>query len=213
MEALVVLGTGTEIGKTYVGCQLAAAWSDCCALKPVETGVDPERGASDARALARAAGHHYHPPLYAFAEPVSPHLEARRTQTPIELSAIVGWVQRASTTLGRRRVLVETAGGAFSPLSTETNNADLASVLRARFQARVLLVAEDRLGTLHDVLAAQRALQAHSMAADVIVLSQPRGRVESTNARELRVLQGRPVFEVEHGASSPPNLVTYLHEN
>ncbi|MGE0326455.1 MAG: ATP-dependent dethiobiotin synthetase BioD [Polyangiaceae bacterium] len=210
MEALVVLGTGTEIGKTYVSRQLASAWTGCCALKPVETGVTEQ--AQDAAALSSAAGHGYTPPLYAFERPVSPHLEARRTSCEIELSKLSAWVQTTAAKLTRSRVLVESAGGAFSPLGPRTFNADLAETFRRAFNCRVLLVAPDRLGVLHDVLATQRALAAHSQAADAIILSQPSAaeRHDLGNATELRALQGAPVFEVAHGAPSPPTLLAYL---
>ncbi|MCA9644422.1 MAG: dethiobiotin synthase [Polyangiaceae bacterium] len=213
MEALVVLGTGTEIGKTYVSRGLAKAWPGCCALKPVETGVTPGNQAEDAAALSRAANHDYQPPLYAFERPVSPHLEARRMARPIDLLEVRKWVAATARALGRERALVESAGGAFSPLATETFNADLAETLRAGFECRVLLVAPDRLGVLHDVVATQRALAAHSRAADAIVLSQgTAGEQRLGNAEELRALQPAPVFEVAHGAPSPPTLVRYLEE-
>ncbi|MEZ4371598.1 MAG: dethiobiotin synthase [Polyangiaceae bacterium] len=210
MEALVVLGTGTEIGKTYVSRGLASAWPGCCALKPVETGVT-ER-AQDATVLSSAARHAYTAPLYAFDRPVSPHLEARRTSRPIELPKLAAWVQATATALNRSRVLVESAGGAFSPLGPSTFNADLAEILRDAFNCRVLLVAPDRLGVLHDVLATQRALAAHSRAADAIILSQANAAEyqDLGNATELRALQDAPVFEVAHGAPSPPTLLAYL---
>ncbi|MCA9627159.1 MAG: dethiobiotin synthase [Myxococcales bacterium] len=218
MEALVILGTGTEIGKTYVSCRIAAAWPDCCALKPVETGFTSNTQAPDASALSEAANHPYRAPRYGFPRPVSPHLEARRLSSPIDLEQLTEWVEETRAALGRERLLIETAGGAFSPLHGEPQqtpcfNADLAARLKDSTGCQVALVAADRLGALHEVIATQRALAAHSTAADFIVLSQAHvagGGGESSNAEELRILQDRPVFVQAYAAPSPPTLLEYL---
>ncbi len=212
MEALVVLGTGTEIGKTYASCRIAERWPACCALKPAETGVAEGAQAEDAAQLSLAANHPYQPPRYAYPNPVSPHLEARRLQQRIDLDEIASWVERTAVNLERARVVVETAGGAFSPLTEALVNADLAETLRQRFEVRVGLVAPNRLGVLHDVLATQRALAAHSSAADFILLTQrtPAEATASSNLQELRALQRAPVFALGYGDASPPTLVEYL---
>jgi dethiobiotin synthetase len=80
--------------------------------------------------------------------------------------------------------LIETAGGAFTPLSATATCADLA---RALEPARVLLVAPDALGVLHDVSATLLGLHSVGCQVDFVLLSGARGRDDSTgtNAGEL----------------------------
>ena len=67
MKRIVVLGVGTNIGKTWVAAALArsADPGSCLALKPIETGVAPNTLDGDAALLSEAAGHAAIPPLYA----------------------------------------------------------------------------------------------------------------------------------------------------
>lgn len=180
---VVVLGTGTGVGKTHVACallgELRHAGADVVGLKPVETGVG--EGVSDASRLSEAAGRGA-APLHGFADPVSPHLAARRARVRVDVAAIVRWVagQACSVTL------VETAGGALSPLSDEAVQADLAAALAP---ARAVLVATDRLGVLHDVAATLEACRRRGVDP-VVVLSAPTVPDASTgtNAGELEGL-------------------------
>jgi dethiobiotin synthetase len=139
---IVIVGTGTEVGKTHVACALLHALSargeDAIGLKPIETGV---RGApEDALRLGGIA------PRHAFGDPVSPHLAARRAGVTIELDEVAGWVRAHS----RKWQIIETAGGLLTPLALGITNLDLVHELAP---AAVVVVAPDRLGTLHDVSA------------------------------------------------------------
>lgn len=112
---VVIVGTGTGVGKTYVGTRLAQAWAQelgpVLALKPVESGIEAPAAAqasgafqtvppgTDAFSL-RAAATYGGPPLYSFREPVSPHLAAQRENTSIELSEIRMWIEEQETQLG-----------------------------------------------------------------------------------------------------------------
>jgi dethiobiotin synthetase len=197
---LVVLGTGTEIGKTFVTTAIARALRDhgcsVLALKPVETGcagADEPPANSDAwqLELASTPGPFRPHPLYAFPEPISPHLAARRASSAIDLERIVSWVsegekalQRNTLRYGASWVIIETAGGALSPLSDAATNADLA---RALEPAIWLLVAPDALGVLHDLRATLTALRALVRLPDLVVLSaaRPPDASTGTNAAEL----------------------------
>jgi dethiobiotin synthetase len=99
-------------------------------------------------------------------------------------------------------LLLETAGGAFSPLSSRTTNRDLATILEP---AIWVLVASDSLGVLHDVRATLTALDAVGRRPDFLVLSQARDADSSTgtNERELRrVGLPKPIAYASRGADS-----------
>lgn len=206
MTRWVILGTGTGVGKTYVTAQVARALvargRKVTALKPIETGL-VDREASDAALLERACGRRpAQHPLLDFPQPISPHLAARLAGVSIDVGAIRSWVDASAAETEAEIVVVESAGGALSPLSDARTNLDLA---RALEPAWLVLVAPDALGVLHDVRATWTALAALHRAPDALVLSRSRPADASTgtNAAELARLGLAPVavFDGEPEAS------------
>jgi dethiobiotin synthetase len=171
-----ITGTGTGIGKTHVACALVRAIGGA-GFKPVESG-----GGEDGQRLRAASAFHVKQlPPYVFPTPVSPHLAARIAGETIDLARVVAAIQAAHHEVSP--LVVELAGGLFSPLAQHITNAE---VLAAISPAMTLLVAPDRLGVLHDVAAVDRA------AGDRItgvVLNAPADPDASTgtNAAELRI--------------------------
>jgi dethiobiotin synthetase len=192
---IVVAGTGTEVGKTHVtACLLAHARSGgrrARGYKPVATGVS-ER-CDDAEQHALASDIAYLAPTFAYRKPVSPHLAAREEGRPIDLDVICHRAQELA--VGHEDLIVESAGGLFSPLSETLTNADLVQRLSP---AAVVLVAPDRLGVLHDVGACLHAARARGLAVDALVLSTPSRPDGSTgsNAEELARIGLGPVAGV-----------------
>lgn len=195
MPTLVVLGTGTAVGKTYVTAALATCLvsSDphcsLLALKPVETGI-AHGTPSDATLLARCAHRatlpHPHP-LYSFNAPLSPHLAASRSGTLLSVDPIVDWAHSTTGPASNAWILLETPGGTFSPLTPAATNFDLA---RALTPALWLLVAPDALGVIHDVTATLIAMRSCGRLPDFVVLtaSRPPDASSGTNALELEAL-------------------------
>lgn len=191
---VVILGTGTDVGKTYVTACLARGLRErgsVLALKPIESGVGP--GATgDAGTIATAAGHAPLLSPWRFARAVSPHLGAREQGVAIAVTEVAAWVARQEAGAGAVVSLVELAGGAFSPLGPGVTNVDLALALQP---ALWLLVAPDALGVLHDVAATLRALP---RAPNAVILSgaRPPDQSTGTNAEELSRLGVAQVLEV-----------------
>jgi dethiobiotin synthetase len=127
--------------------------------------------------------------LYAFPDPVSPHLAARLSCVRIDLGEIERWVRAHEASV----TLIETAGGLFSPLGHGTTNFDLLQVLRPD---AVLLVASDRLGVLHELTATLGFVAARGGPELGVVLSTPAVADASTgrNAAEIDALGiARPI--------------------
>lgn len=191
---VVILGTGTDVGKSYVTARLAEglrAHVSVLALKPIESGVTA--GAlGDAGAIAEAAGHVARLSRWRFPRPVSPHLGAREQGVALDVAEVAAWVAEQERAAAPQVLLVETAGGAFSPLGGGVTNVDLACALEP---ALWLLVAPDALGVLHDVTATLRALP---RAPDALLLSGARAPDASSgsNAQELSRLGISAVLEV-----------------
>jgi len=192
---ILIGGTGTSIGKTHFAEALLHAWRQAASavgLKPVESGVVHFAG-SDAARLAAASSFHVKHSAFVFAAPLSPHLAARDEGAEIHPDAIVELVRDVRTQADA--VVVELAGGLFSPLTNALSNADLAVRLAPD---TLLLVAPDRLGVLHDVAATTRAASTVPLRIDGIVLLAPEHADPSTgrNAGELPHVTTVPVLGV-----------------
>jgi len=153
-RVVLVTGTGTEVGKTWVACRLAVALRDrdlhVAARKPVMS-YDPDDDplSSDAVLLARAtdetpeavcAPHRWYP--VAMAPPMAAEALDRPSFTVEELVSEIVWP--AGTAVG----LVEGAGGVLSPLADDGDAVTLAEYLDPD---RIVLVADAGLGTINAV--------------------------------------------------------------
>ncbi|MGD0809116.1 MAG: dethiobiotin synthase [Acidimicrobiales bacterium] len=166
-ELLVVIaGTGTDIGKTWVGCQLAtelrAQGLRVAARKPVQS-FDPAQGLTDADVLAEATGepvtevcpeHRWYP--VAMAPPMAAERLGLPPFTLADLVSELHW--RSGTDVG----IVELAGGPGSPLAHDGDGTDLVELVRPDL---VVLVTGAGLGILSDVRLAARALGAQPLIA------------------------------------------------
>ncbi|HEX7116338.1 MAG TPA: dethiobiotin synthase [Steroidobacter sp.] len=149
---VVIVGTGTEVGKTWCACRLLsyarAQGLRVAARKPAQS-FQPGEGPTDAELLAAASGespeavcppHRRYP--VAMAPPMAADVLGRARITIEELISELTWPEGID--LG----LVETAGGVRSPLTHDADNVEL---VRRLSPDRVLLVADAGLGTLNSV--------------------------------------------------------------
>ena len=202
---VMVSGTGTSIGKTHFSeallLVLGETYHKVAGVKPIETGMG-EATISDAARLERVSTFHVKHFGYVFAEPLSPHLAARETDTPIRLDVLVPLIHAARAAVDV--LLVELPGGLFSPLSDTEVNADL---VRATSPDLTLLVAPDRLGVLHEVISTHRAAATAAVDLDGIVLIAPERPDASTglNGIELGRILEVPVVAAL-GRASPQDL-------
>lgn len=171
---LVVTGTDTEVGKTWVGCRLAEALRDggaiVRAVKPLESGCaagEPDPG-EDGVLLARAAGQASPgAALVRLVAPVAPPVAAEREGRALDWEALVRSTREAVA--GAQVALVEGAGGLLSPLTWDHTAVDLAKAL----EAEVLVVAPDKLGVINHVRLTLAALRAAGLTCPGVVLSAP----------------------------------------
>jgi dethiobiotin synthetase len=165
-KIVLVTGTGTEIGKTWVTAELVRALQGraiaVAARKPVQSFPPDATGPTDADVLAAATGeepdavcpaHRWLP--CAMAPPMAADALGRAAFTIAELAAEVG--DAAST---NAVVLVESAGGVRSPLAHDGDTVTLAYVLEPDL---VVLVADGRLGTINLVRLSADALAGHRL--------------------------------------------------
>jgi dethiobiotin synthetase len=148
---IVIAGTGTEVGKTWVGSQLLQLARQrglrVAARKPAQSF---EAGApTDAEALAEATGEQPSticPPHRWYAIPMAPPMAADVLgRERLSVSALVDEIVWAEPLdLG----CVEIAGGLRSPIAHDGDNADLIAALAPD---AIVLVADAGLGTINSV--------------------------------------------------------------
>jgi len=189
---LLITGTGSGVGKTWVGCALARALRSSgkkvIALKPVETSCAgmPEED-EDGVLLAQAAGQSQ--PLHAIfrlPEPVAPALASDRSGITIDFDALVLKIERYGGEA--EYLLIEGVGGLLSPVTWEWNMVDVARALGAS----ALVVAVDRMGAINHTLLTLSALELAGVPCAGAVLTKPNTPDQSTgsNAAAIARLSG-----------------------
>ncbi len=152
-EAYFIAGTDTGVGKTRVTAGLLAAGRAAglrvTGMKPVASGAEPVSGrmaSADALQLAAASGQtadygDLNP--YCLEMAVSPHIAAKLANIVIDIGKIVTISRKLQAQSDL--LLIEGAGGWYTPLSEQESMADLARALGVP----VLLVVGLRLGCLN----------------------------------------------------------------
>ncbi|ANG92118.1 dethiobiotin synthase [Enterobacteriaceae bacterium 155047] len=164
-ERYFVTGTDTEVGKTVASSALLQAARlqgfITAGYKPVASGSDmtPEGlRNTDALALQRHSSltlSYQAVNPYTFAEPTSPHIVSADEQRPIDFAVISAGLNALEKSA--EWVLVEGAGGWFTPLSETHTFADWVGLERLP----VILVVGVKLGCInHAMLTAQAVEQA-----------------------------------------------------
>lgn len=164
-SGMFVTGTDTGVGKTVAACALlrahAARGLRAVGMKPVASGIAAGSRCNEDVAALEAAGNVQVPLAvrnpYFFAPAIAPHLAAAQAGVTIELARI----ELAYREVARcaDRIVVEGAGGAFSPLDDRHDMLDIASTIGLP----VLLVVGVRLGCLNHALLSALAIRARGL--------------------------------------------------
>lgn len=166
MRGVIVLGTDTDVGKTYIASALAGALvahgERVGVYKPVASGIATAESGDPAE-LWRAAKLTERVPLervcpQSFAAPLAPpaaaDLEGKQIDAELLVAGALWWREQCEC------LIIEGAGGALSPLSASHTNLDLVTALQQELgPIPCLIVAPHRLGTVNHSLLTIEALQ------------------------------------------------------
>lgn len=208
MARWLVTGTGTDVGKTHVGCALLRGWVEAGrrvqVLKPVLSGVDLDDPTawpdSDPGRLLAAAGQPITAEFlrvacpFAFRAPLSPDQAARREGKSLRLEEVLHTIRARASEDTKTEVLVEGAGGVMSPLGVDATQLELWQSLGWP----VILVAGTYLGTISHTLTALRALGSQ---AKLVILSESQSApvsIEETQ-ESLARFTDRPIVLCRRG--------------
>lgn len=198
-RTLLITGTDTDAGKTYVACallrRLRVDGLRVCGFKPVASGcIETEDGwrSADALALAEAAGSavsydDLNP--YAFGPAIAPHLAAEEIGQRIDPERLVA--AHARLAAAHHTVIAEGAGGWLTPLGPDLSLGDWV----AAQGWPVLLVVQLRLGCLNHALLSAEAIQRRTrLAGWVANLADPSMPRLEANLASLSARLGPPAW-------------------
>jgi dethiobiotin synthetase len=211
-RGLFITGTDTGVGKTRIGAAIAHHLSTggtmVRARKPVESGAGRDAtGAlqpADAITLNRAAGEP--DPLervcpFPMSSAVSPQRAASLDGRPLHLAQLHAACKRGIE--AQDFLLVEGAGGFYSPLCEDGLNADLAE----RLGLPILLVVADRLGCINHCLLTLEAIARRGLSVQAIVLNktEPPSLLTSSmdNAADLSLWCNPPLTSLSWQPQTP----------
>lgn len=215
LKGVFVVGTDTEVGKTYQSALLARKLAGAMRVgvyKPVASGVDPSDpasiAASDAEILRAASLGQWPiervcPQQFgsAVAPPVAARLEGRRVDESLLLSGAHWWRDECEF------LIVEGAGGVLTPVSESMTVLDLAEQLGLP----TAIVAANRIGVVNQVLLALQALDGRGLEVTAVVLNNVNSRGTdvatddsiATNRQLLEQFLPRPIPLLDSLADLP----------
>jgi len=186
----LILGIGTDVGKTFFTTHYCSNFANTFAIKPVATGfvccnnfIDPN---SDAALLLKATKQPltlqninniclYHHPLA-----ISPHLVL-----DINFDNLLNFCQQKIQQHQNQTLLIETAGGVFSPINNHQHFLHLAEAL----QIECLLIANNYLGAINHTLASIEAIKNRKLNLQKVIINNHQNNNPATTLQFIDTLQ------------------------
>ena len=167
-QSYFVIGTDTNVGKTYIASALVKHFADkgfkAIGMKPIASGCElndkSELINEDVTALVKASNVKVALDLvnpYRFVPAIAPHIAAKQAGIIIELEVIDSAYEQLADLADV--VIVEGAGGFCVPL----NNTETLANLAVQLNIPIILVVGMRLGCINHALLTVEAIQARSL--------------------------------------------------
>ena len=165
---IFITGTDTNVGKTLISSWIALH-TGFSYFKPIQTGT---RDGSDSLEVQKLCKANIHPEVYAYKEPLSPHLAANLENDMIDIEKIV--------LPPSRNLIIEGAGGVLVPI----NDTHLMIDLIKKLGAPVILVARTTLGTINHTLLSLEALRSQNIPVLGVIMNGEK-KTQNSNSTEL----------------------------
>ena len=191
---LFLTGTNTDVGKTFIGTKLIKDLNkkyNYLAFKPIETGCRKK-----GNKLIPADSSKYHSILskvmtldalnpFRFVPPVSPYLAIKRARKRIYIK---DYYEKLKMISKDAPVLLEGAGGAFSPLALDGLNIDLMKMIKSIN----ILIIKDELGCISSAISNVLAFEKYKVRLDLLVLNTQK-KNDMDNLKEIKKYTDIPI--------------------
>ena len=167
-----IVGTDTDVGKTYYGKKLIAEGKTL--IKPIETGKNSFKDIhlSDCYQYAKLQNKKIEEVnLYFFSEAVSPHLAAEIDNLPVDIDLLKNFI------LDKKDTFVELAGGLFVPINRDYTQLDLLKEINKIENINVDLVVENKLGCINHALLTIQILRDNNIALREVFINN-KGKIK-----------------------------------
>ena len=184
---LFLTGTNTDVGKTFIGTKLIKDLNkkyNYLAFKPIETGCRKK-----GRKLIPADSSKYYSILskimtldelnpFRFVPPVSPYLAIKRARKKVYIK---DYYEKLKMISKDAPILLEGAGGAFSPLALDGLNIDLMRMIKSIN----ILIIKDELGCISSAISNILAFEKYKVRLDLLVLNTQK-KNDMDNLKEIK---------------------------
>lgn len=183
MRPIFISGIGTEIGKTIVSAVIveklkADYW------KPVQSGGLDNSDSMLVESLISNDKTLIHPEAYRLTEPLSPHKSAALDGIIIDLNNI-------NLPKTHNQLIIEGAGGLMVPL----NDKDLIIDLIKKFDAELVLVSKNYLGSINHTLMSIEVLKSRNIPIRKLIFS---GESNSSSEDIIQKQTGLDILRIPH---------------
>jgi dethiobiotin synthetase len=169
MEGIFVAGTDTGVGKTTISAGLLKMLYGTKSVhywKPIQTGTIVGDDTKDIQRATELPADIFWEPCYRFAEPLAPAHAAKKWNKTIDMAEIVSAFRSKHSK--DDFLIVEGAGGVLVPINSNTLQIDLMKALGLP----ILIVGEDRVGTINHTLLTLRACRDAGVHVVGVVLTK-----------------------------------------
>lgn len=168
-QVFAVIGTDTEIGKTYTCCRileyLVTVGKKASGLKPIASGIlETPAGMINSDSYAHCQASNVKLPIsivtpFCFKEAIAPHIAAINESVALNSATIIDRINSSIAASDAEIILIEGVGGLMVPLNYQETYLDLLKKL----DVRIILVVGIKLGCLNHALLTNHVLLNHGL--------------------------------------------------
>jgi len=178
-KQFLVLGTSTDIGKTFFICEIVKKLLEkkiaINAIKPIISGFDMDDKESDSAKILEVLSLDLNKKNieattpFRFKTPLSPPVAARLEGKTINYTAVKNFCKKKiqKARYNKETLLIESAGGVMTPINDDKTFLDLAEDLKIP----VILIGACYLGAVNHSLCALEALKSRDIKVSVLIVN------------------------------------------
>lgn len=210
-QAFYVVGTGTDVGKTFFSCLFMAKYAESYGFrywKPIQTGAV---GTGDTELVQKTTDlpeSYFLKPVYEFQTPASPHYASKQEGRILDPKFLLNELSKER----KSNTLVEGAGGVFVPWTDDYLT--IRGIGESNFP--VVVIGSTELGTINHTLLTLDALTSRFVAVLGFYLVGPESSLQVDNAETIQRLGGAPCLGITNFPKqklSPSEFISFTNNH